>query len=122
MANLNMDGGNELLFQHVQFRRIEKFMKNYLDPGEVTNEKISDKSAKVIQEINYIDKSVFRGEVVRDEETRFMYKEGQGRLIRNSERNYCYYKQMMGHWSRGIIHGKRTEIQMNLSVFPSGYL
>jgi hypothetical protein len=28
----------ELMFQHVQFRRIEKFMKNYLDAGKVTQE------------------------------------------------------------------------------------
>ena len=24
---------SQLLFQHIQFRRIEKFMKNYLDAG-----------------------------------------------------------------------------------------
>ena len=59
--------------------------------------------------------------MVQDEETRFMYKEGQGRLIRRAEQNFCFYKQMIGHWSRGIIHGKRTEFQMNLDVFPSGY-
>ena len=29
-----------------------------------------------------MDKSIFRGEVVQDEETRLVYKEGQGRFYR----------------------------------------
>ena len=27
----------ELMYQHLQFRRIEKFMNNYIDPGHVVN-------------------------------------------------------------------------------------
>ena len=30
----------ELMYQHLQFRRIEKFINNYLDPGNVVNQKI----------------------------------------------------------------------------------
>jgi len=25
----------ELMYQHVQFRRLEKFMKNYIDTGQI---------------------------------------------------------------------------------------
>ena len=33
----------------------------------------------------------------------------------------CYYNQIVGTWTRGIIHGKRIEYRMNLDVFPIGY-
>ena len=33
----------------------------------------------------------------------------------------CYYSQIIGNWSRGILHGKRIEYRMNLDVFPIGY-
>ena len=33
----------------------------------------------------------------------------------------CFYKEIAGIWSRGIIHGKRIEYKMNLEVFPVGY-
>ena len=69
-----------------------------------------------------MDNSIFRGEVVQDEETRLVYKEGQGRFYRStSEQNMCYYDQIVGSWIRGIIHGKRIEYRMNLDVFPIGY-
>ena len=30
----------DLMFQHIQFRRIEKFMKNYLDAGFISAQKM----------------------------------------------------------------------------------
>jgi hypothetical protein len=33
---------NGLMYQHIQFRRIEKFTKNYLDAGKVTQELVKD--------------------------------------------------------------------------------
>lgn len=36
--------------------------------------------------------------------------------------NLSYYNEIVGTWSRGILHGKRIEYKMNLEVFPSGYL
>ena len=70
------------MYQHVQFRRTEKFMKNYIDSGCVVNQKMAQNSEKMLQEVSYMDKSIFRGEVVQDEETRLVYKEGQGRFYR----------------------------------------
>lgn len=64
------------MYQHVQFRRIEKFMKNYLDSGHLVNQKMVPDSEKMFQEVKYRDLSIFRGEVFQDEETRFVYKEG----------------------------------------------
>ncbi len=71
-----------------------------------------------------MDLSTFRGKVFQDEETRFIYKEGTGQLVRTvkGERNFCYYKRITGNWSRGILHGKRIEYDLNLDVFPKGYL
>ena len=97
-------------------------MKNYIDPGVITTQKMVHNSDKILQEVKYIDSTTFRGEAVIDEETHCMYKEGQGRLLRSVDQNYCYYKQITGTWSRGILHGKRTELRMNLDVFPKGYL
>ena len=31
----------DLMFQHVQFRRNEKFMKNYIDPGVINKQMMS---------------------------------------------------------------------------------
>ena len=56
-----------------------------------------------------------------DDETRFRYKEGHGRFVRPQDLNLCYYRQIIGTWSRGILHGKRIEYQLNLNVFPKGY-
>ena len=66
-------------------------MKNYIDPG-VINKQMMSSNDKLLQEYQYLDTSVFRGEVVLDEETRCMYKEGQGRFERSKVNNYCYYK------------------------------
>ena len=33
----------------------------------------------------------------------------------------CFYNKIIGNWSRNILHGKRSEWQMNLRVFPKGY-
>ena len=74
----------ELMYQHVQFRRTEKFMKNYIDSGQLMNQKMAQNSEKMLQEVSYIDNSIFRGEVVQDEETRLVYKEGQGRFYRST--------------------------------------
>ena len=64
------------MFQHIQFRRIEKFMKNYLDAGYIATQKMVGNGEKILQEIKYLDSTVFRGEVELEEETRCMYKEG----------------------------------------------
>jgi hypothetical protein len=62
----------------VQFRRIEKFYRNYYDAGKVVEELAEDDGEKFIQELEYFDGSIFRGEMERDEETLMMYKEGYG--------------------------------------------
>ena len=31
---------HELMYQHIQFRRTEKFIKNYLDSGQLINQKM----------------------------------------------------------------------------------
>ena len=54
----------ELMYQHVQFRRTEKFMKNYIDSGCLMNQKMAQNSEKMLQEVQYMDNSIFRGEVV----------------------------------------------------------
>ena len=38
----------ELMYQHVQFRRTEKFMKNYIDSGCVVNQKMAQNSEKML--------------------------------------------------------------------------
>ena len=68
-----------------------------------------------------MDKTTFRGETIQDEESRLIFKEGQGRITRPTEQNFCYYNQIVGNWSRDILHGKRIEYRMNLRVFPVGY-
>ena len=78
-------------------------------------------SDKMFQEIQFIDKSMFRGESFQDEESRIIFKEGQGQFTRPSRENMCYYNQIVGNWSRSILHGKRNEWHMNLRVFPKGY-
>ena len=60
-------------------------MKNYIDPGVITTQKVIHNSEKILQEVKYLDSTTFRGEVVLDEETRCMYKEGQGRMLRSTE-------------------------------------
>ena len=115
------DNVPELMYQHVQFRRTEKFMKNYIDTGMLVNQKLVSNSNRVLQEIQFMDKSMFWGEVVMDEETRNVFREGLGHFQRPKENNYCYYNKIIGNWSRNILHGKRIEYLMNLSVFPIGY-
>ena len=58
---------------------------------------------------------------MEDNETAYVYKEGQGQLQRPVENNHCYYSSIIGNWSRDILHGKRIEYRMNLDVFPVGY-
>ena len=115
----------ELMYQHVQFRRIEKFMRNYIDSGHLVQQKMSKDSEKMKHKVLYIDQSSFYGYVVQDEETRVIYKEGTGRFDRgkleDALRNPCYYNQLLGNWSRGIPHGKRIETKMNMRVFPRDY-
>jgi hypothetical protein len=38
----------ELMFQHVQFRRIEKFFKNYFDAGKVISENNIEGEDKIL--------------------------------------------------------------------------
>lgn len=111
----------ELMYQHVQFRRTEKFMKNYIDQGSVITQKMAQNSDKMLQEIQYLDESIFRGEVLQDEETKQICKEGQGLFQRPEAHNQCFYSRIGGNWSRGILHGKRIEFAMNLGTFPMGY-
>ena len=76
----------------------------------------------MVQELRFIDKSIFRGEVFLDEETHLVYKEGVGFIDRASGKdNLCFYNRISGSWSRGILHGKRIQFDMNLDVFPKGY-
>ena len=51
-------------------------MKNYLDAGYIATQKMVGNSEKILQEIKYLDSTVFRGEVELEEESRCMYKEG----------------------------------------------
>lgn len=106
------------MFQHIQFRRIEKFVKNYFDAGKVTLEQ--NQNDKLLQEISYFDGTIFRGAMDIEEETNIAYKEGNGKMIRGCTNSY--YTVLKGTWSRGLFHGKKNTIQMNLSVFPKGYL
>ena len=59
-------------------------MKNYIDQGNVTNQKVAPNRDKMLQEIMYIDSSIFRGEVLCDQETKLEQKDGQG-LFKRSE-------------------------------------
>ena len=98
-------------------------MKNYIDTGLLVNQKMAQNSDKMHQTVEYMDKSIFRGEVVQDEESKLVYKEGAGLHARATQDNLnlCFYNQIVGNWSRGILHGKRIEYRMNLAVFPIGY-
>ena len=77
---------NELLYQHIQFKRIEKFTKNYLDAGQVVSEKII--LGKLMHEILYFDGTNFVGEMDIEEESNFAFKEGQGKLKRGNFHQY----------------------------------
>jgi len=57
----------------------------------------------------------------RDEESLFMYKEGYGQIVRPSNANFSFYDSFYGTWARGMLHGKRNELNTNLTVFPKGY-
>lgn len=59
--------------------------------------------------------------MIIDEEQQFMYKEGIGRLERPRVDNLTYCSWIIGNWSRGILHGKRVEIQFNPKIFPIAY-
>ena len=61
--NLDEDE-DELIYQHLQFRRIEKFMNNYIDFGQVINQKKVSDTKKLVQEVSYQDKSKFCGTVL----------------------------------------------------------
>lgn len=62
------DFTNDLLFQHVQFRRVEKFMRSYLDTGFVISQHRAV-TGRLFQELSYFDDTRFSGEVVEDEES-----------------------------------------------------
>ena len=98
-------------------------MKNYLDRGLISSQKMQLETEKILQEVKYKDSSIFRGQVFLDEETQLIYKEGQGRLDRETtvSQNLCFYNQIIGNWSRGILHGKRLEFRMNMNDIPAGY-
>jgi hypothetical protein len=55
-----------------------------------------------------------------EEESNLAYKEGQGRLRRGKD-NLCFYNQLKGGWSRGMLHGKRIVMTLNPEIFPRGY-
>ena len=44
---------------------------------------MKDDDDKMVQELRFLDQSIFKGEVYLDEETRLVYKEGLGQLDRN---------------------------------------
>ena len=63
---------------------MEKFYKNYLDCGQLIQQTlVKDDDDKMVQELRFLDQSIFKGEVYLDEETRLVYKEGLGQLDRN---------------------------------------
>jgi hypothetical protein len=78
-------------------------------------------TGRLYQELCYFDNTIFSGEVVEDEETQFLYKDGPGKLLRPQKENMCYYDSINGYYSRGILHCKRSETKMNISIFPKGY-
>lgn len=55
-----------------------------------------------------------------EEESNIAYKDGQGKMIRGGDT--CYYQSMKGQWSKGLFHGKKNYVTMNLDIFPKGYL
>lgn len=57
------------MYQHVQFRRVEKFIKNYQDCGQLISQKMAQNSDKLLQDVKFIDGSHFYGEAYLDEET-----------------------------------------------------
>ena len=109
---------DSLKFQHLQFRRVEKFMKNYLDVGKVVQERIGE--TRILQRIEFFDKSAFLGEFVQEEESKAYYKEGQGKLLRPPG-NLSFINKVQGTWVRGTMHCKKMEFVMNPKVWPSGY-
>lgn len=62
------------MYQHIQVRRIEKFIKNYFDAGKVTLE--LNQNERLLQEISYFDGTVFRGQMSIEEESNIAYKDG----------------------------------------------
>lgn len=94
-------------------------MRNYLDTGYVINQHRAA-TGRLFQELSYFDDTRFCGEVVEDEESQFLYRDGPGKLIRPAE-NFSYFKSINGYYSRGILHCKRAETELNLKIFPKGY-
>ena len=82
---------------------------------------LSPEDDKIIQELEYFDGTIFRGEMERDDESLFMFKEGMGYIVRPKDSNFSYYESLKGNWVRGMLHGKRIEWVLNLNVFPKGY-
>jgi hypothetical protein len=101
----------------VQFKRVEKFIKNYLDVGQVVGESIVD--GKLLNEILYFDGTLFVGEMDVDEESNLAFKDGPGVLKRGT--SLSYLTSVKGRWSRGMLHGKNVEFNFNLKLFPKGY-
>jgi len=84
-------------------------MKNYLDSGKITNEMIIED--RVLQWIEFFDKSYFKGEMIVDEESKLLYKEGLGKLYRPTNgTNFAFYNCITGSWSRGMLHTRRAEL------------
>jgi hypothetical protein len=73
-----------------------------------------------MQEISYFDSTVFRGLMEMEEESNIAYKEGPGKVKRAKQTSY--YKSLSGNWSRGLFHGRKNTIKINLDVFPRDYL
>jgi hypothetical protein len=111
----------ELMFQHVQFRRIEKFYRNYFDAGRVVEEIQTPEYDKIVQALEYLDGTIFKGEMECDEESLLKFKEGIGYILRPKDSNFSYYQSIKGNWVRGMMHGKRNELVLNMKVFPKGY-
>ena len=56
-------------------------MRSYLDTGFVTSQHRAV-TGRLHQELSYFDDTKFSGEVVEDEETHFLYRDGPGKLTR----------------------------------------
>jgi hypothetical protein len=93
-------------------------MKNYLDVGQVVKERIKEK--RLYQEVLFFDGTTYQGDMGIEEESNLAYKEGQGRLKRGND-SLCFYTQLKGGWSRGMLHGRRIEMTLNPNTFPRGY-
>ncbi len=58
---------------------MEKFLKNYFDAGTVVEEVAAqEEEDKHVQELEYYDGTIFRGEMEFEEDSQLMYKEGRG--------------------------------------------